>query len=215
MAVRLWSAFLPDLAPDLPQCPTVVITHHLKRAAQQFFQESRAWQVLIETPLPVAEGDTIMALDLGDVELALVRLERAWYDGTTMDVRTADELEHDDASAWWDETGTPTLLVQLTPTEARLHPVPLADAATGITFRASVKPSEAATGVREDLAAKYLDGLVAGCLARLMAMPDKPWSRPDRAQEQAAKFRAALDQAASDTRRAHGRARSRSNPLWC
>jgi hypothetical protein len=45
--MSLWSAWLPDVVPHLPECPIPVIEHELRRAAQLFFEGSRAWRIYV------------------------------------------------------------------------------------------------------------------------------------------------------------------------
>lgn len=171
---KAWSTFLPDVMPHVPGCPVAVAEHYVRRAAQAFFDRSKAWSVLTAS-MAVAADQAEVTVVLPDAGTELVRVEQAWLDGRTVVPATARDLDETEEN-WTQQAGTVTRVVMLTPGVVRLFRIPEAAATTGLRLRASVRPSEAATGVPDDIAVQYRDSLIMGAKGMLMTVPKKPWS---------------------------------------
>lgn len=210
--MKLWSAFLPDLLPHVPGCPEVLAEHELRRAAQLFFEKTRAWKVEIEA-IPVAALDVAIQVMPDDSQQEIVRIESAWYDGCSLEV-----LQHESrasTSDWQADAGTPYSILMLTPTEARLYPVPDADATTGLRCNVSVKPSDTSNGIPDGLFAKYRDAIVKGAKYQLMLYINKPWSSPELALAFGRMFDNDIASATVSTAKGFGSARIPSRIKWC
>lgn len=212
--MALWSAWFPDVQPHVAECPIVIMEHELRRAAQAFFEGSRVWKVTLD-PVPVVAGQKTVTIAPTDPEQDLVRIETAWYDGKPLPVYSADEMDASFDEDWQEHTGDPMAVTQMIPGVARLYPVPVSDAATGLKCRVSVRPSDTATGIPDELRVKYKEAIAAGAKARLMLYPNKPWSNVDLGVAMAAAFDAAIGKSNIDAARSLGRARIASRPKWC
>lgn len=212
--MRLWSDWMPDLMPHLSGCAIVLVEHELRRAAQAFFQGSRAWRVTL-APVAVAAGTQTVAIVPADTQISLVRIEQCWYDGTELDVKTAEELSAEHGEDWTAHTGNPIAFLQETAGIVRLYPIPDASAGTGLKTRISAMPSDASTGIQDDLAVAFREELATGAKARLMLYPSKPWTNVELGVAYAQAFKSATDTANIRAARSFGRGRVRSNPRWC
>jgi hypothetical protein len=211
---KAWSTWLPDVLPHVAGCPVLVAEHEIKRSAQLFFERSRAWSVLTAAHAVVAAQPTV-TVSIADTGLELVRPEAAWYDGKGIGVatqRTMDEQPED----WSAKTGTPTALVLLTPGVVRLYPIPTANAATGLKLRVSVRPSDTATGIPDDLAVKYREDIKLGALGRLLLQAKKPWSDGALGQGYLEAFEKRADAAnVAANVMGHSTARRAATVHWC
>jgi hypothetical protein len=212
--MAIWSAWFPDVLPKVAGCPVPVVEHELRRAAQEFFEESRAWQV------PAADADVVA--DTAEVTIVstnseheLVRVEMVWHDGKPLDPVTVEELDAQFVDDWRTHTGTPSKFLQLTPGVIQLYPVPTVGITDGITARISVRPSDTSTGIPDEYRVKYRKAMMDGSLAALMLYPGKPWTAPDLASAHSAKFQDAIDRANYDAAQGFGKARIASRPKWC
>jgi hypothetical protein len=211
--MQLWSSWLPDLLPQLPDCPTILVEHEVRRAAQAFFEKTRAWHVtLAAVPVPAATSEVTIAPT--DPEQSLVRVSQIWYDGKRLDPVTGDALAEHFGDDWQAHTGVPTAYTQETPAVIRLYPIPVDAALTGLVARVAVKPSETSTGLPDDLAVKFRDSLVTGAKGRLMMYVEKPWSNPKLGMKHESDFNAAIDKAHADAAVSFGKARIASRPKW-
>lgn len=210
-----WSAWEPELLPHVPGCPAIVARSEVRKAAQALLERSRAWQITL-APRPVSAGQDQVPIVVTDPsQQKLVRAEAAWLDGKRLDATTPAELDDSGTDDWQDRTGTPSHFFQLTPGVVSLYPKPVANAATGLKLRVSVMPADAADGLPDDLAVRYLDVIQSGARARLMLFAGKPWTNPAMATVYAGAFEAGVGQAKHDVAKAFGRGRIASRPAWC
>jgi hypothetical protein len=210
--MQLWASWLPDLLPQLPGCPIPIVEHELRRAAQMFFDKTRAWNVTLAALPVIAAQDTVTVAPTS-VEQELVRIGQAWYDDAPLSGLTGDEMSEQFGDNWQDHTGVPKAFVEETPGVLRLYPVPVDAATVGLVARIAVKPSEASTGIPDELAVKHRTALTDGALGKLMLYVDKPWSNADFGVKHSADFMTAINSATVQA--AFGRGRIASRPSWC
>lgn len=209
--MAIWSSWHPDILPHVPGCPVIVVNHELLRSAQEFFTRSRAWLVTDDPVTVVAEVEEI-DLTPADTEQDLVRVEAVWFNGIPGSVKTVDEMDRD-VTDWQTATGSPSIIVQLSPDVARLYPIPV-DAVL-VKIRKSIRPSDTATGIPDALASAYRDDLAQGAKSRLMLHKDKPWTDETRAAVSAAKFSDSVSTANLDAARSFGKGRISARKKWC
>lgn len=214
VAITLWSNWFPDLAPQLKDCPNILMAHELRRAAQAFFKKTRAWKV-VQPLVAVTAGDPDVDVALSDSMQELVQIEKAWLDGQLLTPKTTAEMDAEFSDDWRLHTGTPTVFVQITPGALTLYPIPLANSVTGLKLLVSVRPSETATGLPDDLAIRFRDEIHTGAKARLMMQPDKSWSNPDLAGVAAAAFDKQVSSGNRAAAMGFGRGRIAARPTWC
>jgi hypothetical protein len=212
--MKTWATWYPDLLPHVPGCPQILAEHELKRAAQVLFRRTRAWRV-DRAAVAVVAGQESVVIAPTDAGQELVRIEAVWYDGKPLGLVTDEVLDAGYADDWRTHTGTPTDYLQLVPGEIRLHPLPVSDATTGVTARLSVAPSEAATGLPDDLALKFRDEIQVGAKARLMLYPNRPWTNGDLASVYGQAFDNLVGTATAAAARSFAQARIPSRMKWC
>lgn len=208
----LWPSWQLDILPHVPQCPVPLIEHELKRAAQVFFQESRAWQEQL-TPITIFAGFSEVTIPMNGTDQELVRVESARWNGKPIEPRAADDMDQSYTDDWRDHSGPPEAFIQITPGVMTLYPVPT-EAGT-LSLRVSVRPSESATGIPDDLAARFRDQLAMGAKARLMLYQGKPWSAPDMGLALSGAFASSIEKAASAMARSYSNGRVKSRASWC
>lgn len=212
--MKTWSYWFPDLLPLVPGVPNVQAAHELRRAAQVFFEQSKAWKV-IEPARPVTAGTVSISAAPSDAQQELSEVLSVKYDGKSLNVETMESIEAAYGPDWGSHTGTPVAYFQLTPGEITFYPTPADDAITGVVLTLVVKPSDAATGLPDDMAVKYRDAMHVGAKARLMLIPGKPWSNPADGVGYGAAFDSMCGTANSQAAKSFGRARIASRPKWC
>lgn len=212
--MKAWRTWFPDLALHVPGCPNVLMEHELRRAAQAFFRQTRAWKV-DQALKPVAAGADVVPITPDNADQELVRVEGAWWDGRSMSPVTPEVIDREFVQEWQGHTGTPEHYMELAPGELRIYPIPQADASQGLRLRLSVAPSDEATGLPDDIAVRYRDEIHVGAKARLMLVPGKPWSSPDLAAVYGQAFAGMVAKATVRAARAGVGARIPSSPKWC
>lgn len=211
---RPWSAWHLDLMPHLPGCSITLVEHEVKRAAQEFFEGSRAWRVMLD-PIPVAVGEIEVDVVPDDSKQDLVRIEQAWFDDVEITLATAESMSSDYGQDWPKHTGVPSRYLLDTPGVLRPYPVPSADSTVGLVCRISVKPADSATGIPDDLARKFHRQIAAGAKARLMLYAGKPWTNVEMGAVLQQTFNGMIDKANAEAARGFGGARIASRTRWC
>lgn len=210
-----WSAWLPDVLPHVPECPTVIVEHELKRAAQVLLEASRVWRLDLAVQAVAADTATVEPIMADPVEQELVRVEAVEYDGKPLLLTSIETLEDEAGDGWTAHTGVPTRYTLLSPGVVRFYPVPLDDATTGVKFRVSVKPADTATGIPDEIRTKYKETITAGAKARLMIYKDRPWTDYALAGVHGSAFESGIAKATYDAARSFGAGRIPSRPRWC
>lgn len=209
-----WDKWFPDVLPQVPGCPTPVVRHELRRAAQALLTATRAWHRNLAT-LPVAAGQSDVSIAPTDpAQQQIVRIESVWLDGQRLEPVTPDELDGATTDNWGSHTGAPARYLQLSPGTITLYPTPVVNAANGLTVRVSLCPSDSATTIPDDLALRYSDEIQTGARARLMLYPNKPWSNPQLGMAYSQAFDGAIGSESAKAARAQVRGRIASRPTW-
>lgn len=145
------SRLFPLLRLDAVNVPDFLALRVLRLAAQTFCQESDYWHIKDSITL---NGDEIIELPM-DSGVKPCRIVEATLDGEPLDAG----VHFDDAS------------------RGEFHWLIDAPLSGELIVTQSVKPDSTGTELDENLADDYGEAIVAGALARLLAQPNKPWSR--------------------------------------
>lgn len=212
--MRPWSYWFPDVLPHVPGCPQPLVEHELLRAAKVFFGRTRAWKV--DSPVAaVLAGQADVTVPMASVEHELVRVESVRLDGKHLRLITTEALEAAHAGEWRTHAGSPHAYFLVQPGEVRLYPVPVSDAATGLTARVSIAPSDVSPGLPDHLGQAFGDAIQTGAKARLMLYPGRSWTSGELAGVYAQAFDRLVHDATVQAARSYGNARISSNVTWC
>lgn len=212
--MKAWSTWLPDLLPQLPGCPIPVVTHELLRASQTFFKVTRAWKATLPL-IPITALQGSVTVPFSDAGQELVRVENAWYDGLEIAETTVEVLDASYPDDWSLHTGTPSKIFQITPGQVCLYPLPITASVTGLRLRVSIRPSETALGLDDEMAVRFRDDIASGAKSRLMMYAGQKWTNFDLAGANGAAFDASMGKSAAASARGFGAARVSSRPRWC
>ncbi len=211
---KKWSEWLPDMLMRAPGCPAIMAEHETRRAAQEFFEGSRAWRAVLD-PVSIDANEPEMRVLADDGATEIVRVERVVLGGAKLDCLSLDEVGEWFGADWLTQTGTPKAVTATTALSIRLVPYPVEALNSQLTTTVSLKPAETAAGIPDELYAKYREPIAAGAIARLLLLPDKPWTNMELSGVFAAKFSDAVTSARIGATRAFGRGRIVSHPVWC
>lgn len=169
MATVKLEAFLPDVLIHVLECPEPVLLQALRNAVGEFCTETLIWNELTDEetvsswPYDVSVG--------GDSRL--VRIVEVFVDDEPVDPLPADQ---GGSLTWQTDQGQ----VEYYTTEGKdqlwLIKQPVSD--VSLRLRLAYKPSPTATSVPSSLLDDWSEEISAGALARVMAIPNRPWSNP-------------------------------------
>lgn len=187
-----WSAFYPDILPNVPGCPLPLVDHHLRRAAIELCE--RAKRIKVDVSFDTVAGTAEYTLNPG-TGFVLVSVLDAGCDGKPLDPVSRAELAI--GEDWQTEAGRPShYLTTTAPTVLRLWKTP--DAVFTINAGLSIRLSETATEVADWFGDRYREGLCSGAIARLCAMPKKDWTDYEQATLHQSRFERMVSRAVAE-----------------
>lgn len=201
--MKTWDQFLRDVLPDVPGCPEPVAEHAILRAAQEFCQHTRAWNVWLD---PVTTIGAVSSYDLNlEPRSELVRLESATLAGIGIKVSRVQDMPID-----WrtNATGMGTCIFTVDSRTVQL--LPIKAAGLSLVIQASLKPANDSEGLDDALYAQYVETIAMGAKARLMAHALKSYGNPGESATQRASFVASMDSIKTRLWRGNGTARPRA-----
>lgn len=167
-----WTEFYPLVLSQVPLCPKPMVLKAIRDSAIQFCERTNVWKDTQEYPVGT-DADYMFEND----SVAVVwRVDEAKIvDGADLDI-VSPEVADERYSGWRDGsvTGNPAVLTQTSEEYFTLVPAPTTDVV--LHLGVSLKPAKASTYTERFLLNNHEEAIVAGALARLMGMPNKPWS---------------------------------------
>lgn len=148
---------------DVPGCTYLVAANQLRKAAQVFCEQTRAWRVALDPMMTLAKF-TEYEYDLSS-EQEIVRVLSVKLDGQPLAiVLEGQQAEHGSG------------FVPRGPFRFEIFPAP----AKGqkIEIQAAIEPSNTASGIDPELYRKYINIIAQGAKAELFGMSNQPFSNP-------------------------------------
>jgi len=174
--VILTTAFLPRLLPYIPGCPQTMALQALVDSAISFCEDSLVVRQRLDRQLTTM-GQAEFDIGVADTQ-KVTRILKVWLDGAEIYPAAADIV--DDQVLAQARPRTFYTLLDDAGLIAVLYPVP--DQAYTLDVEVALKPARSATSLHSDLFETWLESVVEGAKARLMAIPDQPFSNPANAQ---------------------------------
>jgi hypothetical protein len=205
--IAKYSELINDVLPSLNADPSDPVTEYaIKRACIDFCAGSWIWQYMPD-PIDVEAGeayydlepetgaDVTVVMDVSHNNVPLQGKSIAWLDNNL--------------PGWRTTRAVPKYYTQVDTDQIILAAVPDANIAAGLTMTLALQPSQAAVGLPKWIFTQYLYTLAAGAMARLMLMPNKPWTDLQNGAMHAANFQGAIANARASSLAALGRAAHR------
>lgn len=194
---------LNQVLPYVEGCPDALALLHMRNAAIEFCERTLVWQATLSPIVTVLNQRSYLfapALPAGATVAKVLNVRR---DGQNMDLMT--EVASDANPAGVDAAGTnalrSALVLGLAPAAGRQ-----------LVVRAALKPSRAAIDIDDGLFEQYIEAIAQGAIARLQALPSKPWTAdPGLAL---GKFEKAMAEATSTVLRAGARITLPASPSY-
>lgn len=194
--------FLPRLLPAVVGCPTPLAVQSLLDAAIDFCEETRVIQATVE-PINTQAGNGQYELDV-PTQQRIVSVLQVWY-GTTSLTPAPTHIVDTPLAYVATVAGeaaprsTPSTFYAFEPGIIGIYPTPDAATLLPISARIAVKPLRDATTVADELYNDWLDSIVAGAIARIVAIPNQPYSGDPLAAQ--IKFRSGVSRATHESKR--------------
>lgn len=139
-----------------------------------------------------------------------------WYLARPLVRKSQLELEKLYTRNWQSIEGTPQVFTQFNFNEITLAPKPNETVRNAVTGRMSYLPSRTSTEIDDVIFERYLDEIVLGAVARLMATPNQPYTDAEGSLNYGRMFASKVAQARSFVQGGmnHAPMRVRFNRIW-
>jgi hypothetical protein len=192
MATTLFSDFLSGILVDVPGCPDIAVEREIRNAAIQLCRRSLCWRQQLD-PVAVFANIGAYTLDSPQFEARVIKIYDVVLTTPSVDPLFAPDLRqlHPKTVQWLDAQNPswrypqanltanyqymqPQYYTQDDASQILLAGVPIM--AGSLTILASLVPLMTATGMDSWVAEQHYEAIVHGAKARLMAIPQKPWT---------------------------------------
>lgn len=196
-----WDKFYPDILMDAPTCANPVMDRALIRAAQEFFDTTSLWRVVLD-PIAVV-ADVIqydMMLEPGS---ELVRIERAVLDQRPIDITSTMNLPSD-----WKTSNDMRNCIH-TIDRKSVYVLPKPKASGSLSIEVVLKPTNSANGIDSIYFDHYAEVIAKGAKARLLSHPSELYTNPNQALVFGQEFKEAMNSLCIRAQRGFSSTRSR------
>lgn len=168
--------FLPLVLPYAMTCPEPVAEAHLRWAAIDFCEATRPWRY-VDTLTTTGVNPEPIGIPAGS---EIHQIEEAWFDE-----RKLDRVSYVDGSPYANMgEGMPSVIYQDGPDAVVLSPTTVGS----LRISLFLKPAVNANTLPDFFLSQYAQAIANGALARILMIPDQPFSEPQRAAVFAAAF---------------------------
>lgn len=190
-------ALLPYLLPDVPGAPDITARQALLLTAIEFCVKTHAWEE-IQDPIPLEDGVNEYEIDL-DPGVRVAAVKSVWMQDRQLTPKTMEEISL--LIPNWQAAQSSIPMFYSAPADLdyiRVYPIPLQPGDGKLTIRAAFAPTLQGSSIPDSIVNRYLEVLIAGAKARLMAAPGKSWSNPQLAAYHQQKFDEGVNSARID-----------------
>lgn len=181
---------LNDVLPDVPGCANELAINALRNAAIELYTKSWIYTQACD-PQQTIIGQAEYDLDSFNL-YKIIGIVSASIDDAAIIPVGVTSLNRSNLR-WQDDNGTPTNYLSYDYTTVRLYPIP--DKVQTLNVHVALTPAKNSPGVENFIYDLYSEQLAAGAKARLMLMPNKPFTDLNTSREYRAQFAAAITDA--------------------
>ena len=207
--MKTLTSFLSEILPDVPGCTADMATNALRNTIIEFCEKSLCYRQTLD---PVTAQENITDYDLEPPKgYRVQKIMQMWYLGREMEALAPDGIGLPDPyriniSGYTASKGPPAGYTQKDVDTFTILPIPDQKYTNAITMRVALVPLRTVTEVEDFLFELWGETIGYGAKARLMLTPGKPYSNPEAATYNQARFVSGLNDARQ--RAARGNVRS-------
>ena len=196
--MKTYDALFPDVLPEVPGCPSDVALRAIRHTVIEFCEKSLINQV---TQDPITLRANLADYDLdAPTGFRVQKVMRAWFGGQELEPVAPDDIVGPDIynpkiGNYTASTAPPKAYTQKDFSSVSFLPIPNQTYPNSITMRVALVPLRDSTQFDDFLYEQWGEYIACGAKARLMLNPGKPYSNPDSAAVNQARYTTALNDA--------------------
>lgn len=187
---------------QLAGAPDTLVDAMLQQVLREFYTRSNGWRDIVG-PYQISKGVDTVQFNPVDQYSSLLNVFGAYLFPTPTAANQRTWLYLNTDNTVGTDVNQPNSLWMRTPDTGVLYPLPDRTYGSVLYLIASLKPVINTTQLPAISTEQHLDGLVSGCLARLYAMPKRPWTDKDAATRHERTFRREILLAKDQANRAY------------
>lgn len=206
-----YEVLFPDVLVHAPNCPEPTVINAIRNACIEMANETLCLTEDMD-PLSTVAGEALVEIYATAGYDVVQLVGDLHYKGRRLEKSNYLELDAAYSRSWASLSGEPQGYIQYRPTEVRLIPIPVISESAVITGHVALAPSRISTRCRDDLITLNREAIAAGALARILMVPDQPYTNEAKAGVYHKIFRSAVANAAATVRTSFNRAPMRVIP---
>lgn len=210
MNTQSYDNLVRDIILYAPHCTEAIAAHAAKMTTIDFCRRTHWWKVTSD-PIDLVAGEESYDVEVpnGTEPIAVVA---AWYNNRPlwpMGFSTRNRFQFRNLTTF---NGTPQAFANDSPSQLVLLPVPKDAEVGALIMTVAVQPKRSALGADAEMMERYFDTLVYGALARVLSIPNQPFTSPDAALAREKQYREEVTKAKIDANKALTAASLRVQP---
>lgn len=205
--MKTYESFLDEVMPHVPGCQVNIAVNAIRNTVVEFCEKSLILQ-RDHDPVTVIAGIADYDLDPPNGYL-VTKIMKAWHENVPLVAAAPDEIGtvavYNQQAPGADGPGLPRWILQKDERSFSLLPVPADTSVNGVFMRVALKPTRSSTSVEDVIFEDYLEVIGYGAKARLMFMPNKPWTDLNNAGTNKILFEQGVNTARQRANRGHTR----------
>jgi hypothetical protein len=170
--MALIDSYLIDIMPSVIGCPEQSATRAVIQAIREFCRDTHT----LRYTQPITTVNNIPDYTLEPpTGYRVISVDRAKFNGAKLTATNEAEMDRL-VPGWADDSGDPTHYLLDGLSTIVLYRKPNKMTINGLVVRQVLMVTDSATEIDDDFYDLYHDAITAGAKARLMAIPNKPWT---------------------------------------
>lgn len=177
-----WDSYLPEVLPEVPNCPDQVAINAIRSAAIEFCQKTRVWRTSFGPLSLVANTSSYPVAVPANTELVTVIQAAVLSNGSWSDIYGpySEETMDMDIATWREDTTASLPNRYLNDVNnIKVYPIPTQNYASSLKGIMSLRPTRASTGGDDILYNDWLDAIASGAKSKLQANLTATWRNPE------------------------------------
>lgn len=196
--MKKFEDFFPDVLPDVPGCPPDMAIRAIRHTVIEFCERSLIHQVT-QDPISLRPNLSDYYLDTPS-GFRIQKIMKVWFRGQVLDPVAPDEINTPEAynariAGYTATKSEPVAYTQKDFESITFLPIPDQTYSAAITMRVALAPLRDSAGCEDFLYEQWGEYLACGAKARLMLTTGKPYTNPEAAAVNQARYTVALNDA--------------------
>ncbi|MEY5145611.1 MAG: hypothetical protein RL745_980 [Actinomycetota bacterium] len=196
---KTYDNFFSWVLPEVAGCPEITAIQAIRDTVIDFCEKTMIHQA-DHDPVSVTAKIPDYDLETPVTGTRIVKVMKAWHKGEELIPSAPDQVR--DPTVYNQRIGgvvpsysTPKFFIQKDPNSISLLPIPAESVSSALTMRVALAPLRSSTGCDDQLFEQWVEQIASGAVAKLQLSSGKPYSNPQAASVNQARYMAGVNAA--------------------